>query len=192
MIGLLVDDDALFVRTLQRSLQRRGIEAVTAADVESALAAAREHAFDFALLDLKIGKESGLRLIEPLKAIRAEVRVVMMTGYASVATAVEAIKAGAYDYLLKPVSVDAILRVLTDDPIRAGGRFGRHAPAGPARVGAHPAGVAYHRRQYFRRRTHAGSTPPVAAAQARKEARSRARRRGQPGLTCSWIGSARQ
>ena len=116
MIGLLVDDDVLFARTLQRSLQRRGIEAVTAADVESALAAAREHAFDFALLDLKIGKESGLRLIEPLKAIRAEVRVVMMTGYASVATAVEAIKAGAYDYLLKPVSVDAILRVLTDDP----------------------------------------------------------------------------
>ncbi|MGD9599012.1 MAG: response regulator transcription factor [Steroidobacteraceae bacterium] len=115
MIGLLVDDDALFVRTLQKTLQRRGIEAVTASDVESALSAAHERAFDFALVDLKIGKESGLRLIEPLKAIRAEMRVVMMTGYASVATAVEAIKAGAYDYLLKPVSVDAILRVLTDE-----------------------------------------------------------------------------
>ena len=115
MIGLLVDDDALFLRTLQRTLQRRGIEAVTAADTESALSAARTNAFDFALVDLKIGKESGLRLIEPLKAIRAETRVVMMTGYASVATAVEAIKAGAFDYLLKPVSVDAILRVLTDD-----------------------------------------------------------------------------
>jgi two-component system response regulator RegA len=115
MIGLLVDDDALFLRTLQRSLQRRGIDAITAPDTESALNAAREYAFDFALLDLKIGKESGLRLIEPLKAIRAETRVVMMTGYASVATAVEAIKAGAYDYLLKPVSVDAILRVLADD-----------------------------------------------------------------------------
>lgn len=115
MIGLLVDDDALFLRTLQRSLQRRGIEAVTASDTESALSAARERAFDFALLDLKIGNESGLRLIEPLKVIRTEMRVVMMTGYASVATAVEAIKAGAYDYLLKPVSVDAILRVLSDD-----------------------------------------------------------------------------
>lgn len=115
MIGLLVDDDALFVSTLQRMLQRRGIDAVTAADTESALSAARANPFDFALVDLKIGKESGLRLIEPLKAIRAETRVVMMTGYASVATAVEAIKAGAFDYLLKPVSVDAILRVLTDD-----------------------------------------------------------------------------
>ena len=94
---------------------RRGIEGITAADAASALSAAREQPFDFALLDLKIGKDSGLRLIEPLKAVRAEIRVVMMTGYASVATAVEAIKAGAHDYLLKPVSVDAILRVLTDD-----------------------------------------------------------------------------
>jgi two-component system response regulator RegA len=115
MRGLLVDDDALFVSTLQRALQRRGIESITAADVESALSAARAEIFDFALLDLKIGQESGLRLIEPLKAMRPEMRVVMMTGYASVATAVEAIKAGAFDYLLKPVSVDAILRVLTDE-----------------------------------------------------------------------------
>ena len=88
MIGLLVDDDSLFLRTLQRTLQRRGIDAVTAADSESALSAARTNVLDFALVDLKIGKESGLRLIEPLKAIRAETRVVMMTGYASVATAV--------------------------------------------------------------------------------------------------------
>jgi two-component system, response regulator RegA len=115
MIGLLVDDDSLFLKTLQRSLQRRGVEAFAAADAESALRAAREQPFDFALLDLKIGKESGLRLIEPLKIIRADIRVVMMTGYASVATAVEAIKAGADDYLLKPVSVDTILRVLADD-----------------------------------------------------------------------------
>jgi two-component system response regulator RegA len=116
MIGLLVDDDELFLRTLQRSLQRRDITAVTAPDAETALAAARQQPFDFALVDLKIGKESGLRLIAPLKAVRAEMRVIMMTGYASVATAVEAIKAGADDYLLKPVSLEAILRVLADEP----------------------------------------------------------------------------
>ena len=120
MIGLLVDDDALFVSTLQRSLKRRGIETVTATDGAGALAEARGRAFDFVLVDLKIGKESGLRLIAPLKAVRKEMRVVMMTGYASVATAVDAIKAGADDYLLKPVSVDAILRVLADDPAPAG------------------------------------------------------------------------
>jgi len=120
MNGLLVDDDALFLRTLQRALERRGIRASTATDSQSALDLARQDSPDFVLVDLKIGKESGLRLIGPLKEIRATTRVVMMTGYASVATAVEAIKAGADDYLVKPVSVDAILRVLTDEPAEPG------------------------------------------------------------------------
>jgi len=117
MKGLLVDDDALFLRTLQRALERRGIQADTAVDSASALELARRAPIDFALVDLKIGKESGLRVIAPLKEIRPGTRVVMMTGYASVATAVEAIKAGADDYLLKPVNVDAILRVLADEPM---------------------------------------------------------------------------
>jgi len=117
MKGLLVDDDALFLRTLQRALQKRGVETETAPDIGSALASARATAPDFALVDLKIGKESGLKLIEPLKALRPATRVIMMTGYASVPTAVEAIKLGADDYLLKPVSVDAILRVLAGEPL---------------------------------------------------------------------------
>lgn len=116
MSGLLVDDDALFLRTLQRALARRGLSADTATDAAQALELARAHPPDFALVDLKLGADSGLKLIAPLKAIRADLRVVIMTGYASVATAVEAIKAGAHDYLLKPVSVDAILRVLADEP----------------------------------------------------------------------------
>ena len=116
MKGLLIDDDALFLRTLQRGLARRGIHAETADGPINALALARANPPDFALVDLKIGSDSGLRLIAPLKALRADMRVVMVTGYASVATAVEAIKAGAHDYLLKPINVDAILRVLADDP----------------------------------------------------------------------------
>src|SRR5688572_31104704 len=115
MRGLLIDDDALFLQTLQRSLQRRGIECLTASDSQAALAIARDQRLDFALVDLKIGKESGLRLIEPLRKLRGEMRIVIMTGYASVATAVEAVKAGAHDYLLKPVSVEGILRVLADE-----------------------------------------------------------------------------
>lgn len=115
MNGLLVDDDELFLQTLQRSLARRGIESTMASDPPSALRVAQDTPFDFALVDLKIGKDSGLRLIAPLRALRPQMRIVMMTGYASVATAVEAIKNGADDYLLKPVSVDAILRVLVDD-----------------------------------------------------------------------------
>jgi two-component system, response regulator RegA len=116
MIGLLVDDEALFLRQLQRSLERHEIQSVGAASAAEALEAARVTAFDFALVDLKIGKDSGLRLIAPLKALRKDMRVVMMTGYASVATAVEAIKAGADDYLLKPVTVEHILRAIMDEP----------------------------------------------------------------------------
>ena len=67
MKGLLIDDDALFLRTLQRSLERRGIECLTAADGPAALTIARDQSLDFALVDLKIGNESGLRLIEPLR-----------------------------------------------------------------------------------------------------------------------------
>jgi|SRR5688572_6426236 len=115
MNGLLVDDEVLFLKTLQRSLQRHGIETTTATDAAGALSAARDSNFDFALVDLKIGKDSGLRLIAPLKEIRKDMRVIMMTGYASVATAVEAIKAGAEDYLLKPVSVDTILRAIAEE-----------------------------------------------------------------------------
>lgn len=116
MIGLLVDDDALFVQTLQRAFRRRAIDTHTASCSSDALALARATAFDFALVDLKIDQESGLRLISPLKQLRPDLTIVMMTGYASVATAVEAIKAGADDYLLKPVGIDAILRTLNDAP----------------------------------------------------------------------------
>jgi two-component system response regulator RegA len=115
--GLLVDDDALFLRTLQRSLHRRGIETMTANTVAAALDSARSFTPDFALVDLKLGKESGLQLIRPLKTLHPATRVVLMTGYASVATAVEAIKLGADNYLLKPVTVDAILRTLAEEEV---------------------------------------------------------------------------
>lgn len=116
MRGLLVDDDPLYLRTLQRSLQRRGITTTTAADTDSALTQARTHRPDFALIDLRIGQESGLRLIEPLKAIHGDMRILLVTGYASVATAVDAIKRGAENYLAKPVTVEGILRALAEEP----------------------------------------------------------------------------
>src|SRR5690606_18237981 len=77
-----------------------------------ALRAARQHRPQFALLDLRLGEASGLDLIAPLKAIRPDMRVLLVTGYASVATAVEAIKRGADNYLPKPVTADAIVRAL--------------------------------------------------------------------------------
>lgn len=130
MNGLLVDDDELFARTLQRSLARRDVEARIALDGVAALELARETAFDFALVDLKIDRESGLRLIAPLKALRPDMRIVMMTGYASVATAVDAIKTGADDYLLKPMSLDAILRAVRDEPASGADEEGAMIPLG--------------------------------------------------------------
>lgn len=116
MKGLLVDDDALYLRTLQRSLARRGIEADTALDIESALVLARAAPPDFAVLDLKLAHQSGMVLIEPLRALRPDMRILLLTGYASVATAVEAIKRGADDYLPKPATLEAILRALAPAP----------------------------------------------------------------------------
>jgi two-component system, response regulator RegA len=113
--GLLVDDDALYLRTLQRSLERRGVCVTVARNRGEALAAAESQAPDFALIDLKLGRESGLDLIEPLTARYPEIVILLVTGYASIATAVEAIKRGAHNYLPKPTTVDAILRALMND-----------------------------------------------------------------------------
>ena len=110
--GLLVDDDALYLQTLQRSLQKRGLTTSIATNVSEALAIANTQTLDFALVDLRLSTESGLALIEPLRQGHPAIRIVLMTGYASVATAVEAIKRGADNYLLKPTTVDQILRTL--------------------------------------------------------------------------------
>lgn len=115
MRGLLVDDDELFARTLQRALARRGVQSQIAHSCDAALQAAGRSEFEFALIDLKIARESGLGLIEPLRVLRPAMRIVMMTGYASVATTVEAIKSGADDYLVKPVGVDVVLRAIRND-----------------------------------------------------------------------------
>ncbi|MGV8959130.1 MAG: response regulator transcription factor [Stenotrophomonas sp.] len=113
--GLLVDDDELYLRTLQRSLARKGLETATASDTASALLLARQQPPAFALIDLKLGAESGLALIQPLRALREDMRILLVTGYASIATAVEAIKLGADDYLPKPATVQMILRALGEE-----------------------------------------------------------------------------
>lgn len=112
MLGLVVDDDVLFARTLARSLERQGIATLTATSGEEALALAGTRPLDFALVDLNLDEESGLALIAPLRQLRPGMRIVLLTGYASVATAVVAIKRGADDYLAKPARIGAILHAL--------------------------------------------------------------------------------
>lgn len=109
---LLIDDDALYLSVLKRSLERRGYRVETATNAAEAIAAANAHAPDFALVDLKLAEDSGLDLVGPLREAHASMRIVLVTGYASVATAVEAIKRGADHYLAKPTTVDAILRAI--------------------------------------------------------------------------------
>jgi two-component system response regulator RegA len=112
---LLIDDDAVFAAVLARALGARGFAVDTATDGARALALAREKSPDYAVLDLKLGAENGLALIPELLALRPDLRILLLTGYASIATAVEAIKRGAHDYLAKPVDADQVVGALLGD-----------------------------------------------------------------------------
>jgi len=109
---LLIDDDEVFSRILSLALTRRGFNVQTASDLQEARKNLDTHSPDYVVLDLKIGSESGLTLIEDLLAVNPMIKIVMLTGYASVATAVEAIKLGAIHYLTKPVSADDVVNAL--------------------------------------------------------------------------------
>ncbi len=110
---LLIEDDATFSATLARALKRRGYEVFTAATPEVALAKARSEAPEWIVLDLNLAGASGLGLLPQLREALPEARIVVLTGYASISTAVDAIKLGAVQYLAKPVEVDTLLRAFS-------------------------------------------------------------------------------
>jgi len=114
---LVIDDNASFNAILVRSLNRRGQLAEGALDAENALSSAERLQPERVILDLNLGGNSGLALIPKLLAIEPECRIVVLTGYASITTAVEAIKLGAVQYLAKPVEVEAILAAFDDGEI---------------------------------------------------------------------------
>jgi DNA-binding NtrC family response regulator len=99
---LIVDDDADFRSTLVRRFSRRGCRVQEAGDGVEALELAERRLFDVAIIDMMMPRLSGLELLEKLKASQAECEIIMLTGEATVETAVRAMKAGAYDYLAKP------------------------------------------------------------------------------------------
>jgi len=106
---LLVDDDATFRAVLAEALEKRGYAVRTAHDAPSGLNAAVADPPEYAVIDLKMPGPSGLELVQKLKQLDENTRIVMLTGYASIATAVEAIKLGAIHYLAKPADADEIL-----------------------------------------------------------------------------------
>lgn len=106
---LLVDDDATFRTVLSRALEKRGFSVTAADSVENALPLANANPPEYAVLDLKMDGASGLVLVQKLHELDSATRIVMLTGYASIATAVEAIKLGATQYLSKPANADEIV-----------------------------------------------------------------------------------
>ncbi len=114
---LVVDDDERFRSRLARALGERGFHVHTAADHASALALARATRFERAVVDLRMPGPNGLQLVQDLRALDAELEIVVLTGYGSIATAVEAVRLGARDYLTKPCHADRILSAFSEDSL---------------------------------------------------------------------------
>jgi len=106
---LIVDDDLTFCDVLARAMTKRGFDVKCAHTVEHALKCAETCSPEYAIIDLKLPGTSGLVLVEKLRAMDPGTRIVMLTGYASITTAVAAIKLGAMHYLAKPVDADEIM-----------------------------------------------------------------------------------
>lgn len=122
---LIVDDDKIFCDVLAKAMTKRGFSVQVMHTIEDAIVVAESAVPEYAIVDLKLDNESGLVLVEKLKLLDAGTRIVMLTGYASIATAVEAIKLGATHYLAKPVDADEIMAAFertdgeADTPISA-------------------------------------------------------------------------
>lgn len=109
---LMVDDDDPFRQSLARAMERRGFKVLPAASVAEALQIAQAEKLDCAVIDLRLEDGNGLELVKCLRSFLPQLRVVLLTGYGNIASAVSAIKAGALDFLPKPVDPDRLKAVL--------------------------------------------------------------------------------
>lgn len=126
---LLVDDDTVYRERLAKALVARGFEVRTAADAASAAKLAEADSPEYALVDLRMPGPSGLELLQRLKAIDPTSRVVVLTGYGSIATALEAVRLGAMHYLTKPADVDEILAAFDLGPARLEATVDQNTPS---------------------------------------------------------------
>lgn len=117
---LLVDDDDLYREVLARSLTRRGFQVTSVATPAAALACCQEQVPDYIILDLNLGGQSGLNLIQPLLTLAPEARILILTGYASIPTVVSAMKLGDVHYLAKPADVTDMVRALVEEGAATG------------------------------------------------------------------------
>lgn len=109
---LLVDDDETFVTRLARAMEKRGFKTRTALSVNEAMRMIREFAPAYAVIDLRLEDGNGLDVVEALRDIREDARIIVLTGYGAIATAVAAVKLGATDYLAKPADANDVTSAL--------------------------------------------------------------------------------
>lgn len=113
---LLVDDEDLFRERLAKAFSRRGFTVHAAADFEEAMEKITRHRPPLAVVDLKMPGKSGLELIAAARKVVEDMRIIVLTGYGSIATATEAVRLGAFSYLPKPADVDDILAAFAREP----------------------------------------------------------------------------
>ncbi|MBO6897076.1 MAG: ActR/PrrA/RegA family redox response regulator transcription factor [Shimia sp.] len=113
---LLVDDDEPFLRRLAKAMEKRGFEVETAGSVAAGQAIATARPPAYAVVDLRLGDGNGLDVVEVIRDKRADSRVVVLTGYGAIATAVAAVKIGATDYLSKPADASDVMKALLSAP----------------------------------------------------------------------------
>lgn len=126
---LIIDDNTTFSSILSRALTRRGYKILIAETTSEAIALCKQHKPHQAILDLKLKTESGLTLLPKLKAVNAEIQILVLTGYSSISTAVEAIKMGAINYLCKPAGVESILAALNNNTLNSGTNIQETTPS---------------------------------------------------------------
>ncbi|MEM8748879.1 MAG: ActR/PrrA/RegA family redox response regulator transcription factor [Pseudomonadota bacterium] len=113
---LLVDDDRPFLTRLARAMESRNFLVTTAETVREGIVQARTNTPDYAVVDMRLEDGNGLDVVSALQELEAETRVVVLTGYGNIATAVTAVKLGAIDYLAKPADADDVYAALMQDP----------------------------------------------------------------------------
>ena len=139
---LLVDDDITFCKVLSAALEKRGFAVTVAHSVEQATPIAKSNPPEFAVVDLKMGGAPGLALVKTLHGLDPNTSIVVLTGYACIATAVEAIKLGAAQYLAKPAYADEIVAAFS------------HSADGNTTLNAQPAQIGYLEWEHIQRVLH--------------------------------------
>ena len=164
---LVVEDDDAFRTILVSAFRDRGYEAEGVADAASAIRAAERDSPEMAVVDLRLPDQSGLDVVKALKEIDSATAIVVLTGYGSIATALESVRLGATHYLTKPTDADRILAAFQHGLALAAARPAeRSAVAGAGGMGTPQPCPDRLRRQYLRGRPPARHAPPIAAAKA--------------------------